>query len=154
MSRVLTRRRTRPTRLDFDGGPWVGGFPVAWSSPWAELVVACAAGFAAGWLLLPHPAPVQAIGWVGAILASPVAALVMLVDWLVDGTARWPLGTAWLAPMGWGLLSAATADLFQATLPVTFGRRVVVAAVGGPVVAVALVGLLSMLPWHLLPWAG
>jgi hypothetical protein len=152
--KVLERRRARTTRLDFDGGPWLRGFPLSWSSPWAELGAAAAVGFAAGLTLFPDPAPIRVIGTVGWLLAAPLAGLVALVDWLIGGTLHWPLGLAWLGPLGWAVLSVAIADLLQATLPLTFGRRVLASAAAAPALGFALVAGLSLLPWQHLPWAG
>ncbi|HVL81430.1 MAG TPA: hypothetical protein VM840_07560 [Actinomycetota bacterium] len=154
MSKTLVPRRMRATRLDFDGGPWVGGYPLSWSSPWAELAVAAVGGLLLGLYVLPDPAPIRAIGMVGWAVAAPLAAVASIGTWMIDGVLRWPLGAGSLGPLGWAVLSVAIADLLQAVLPLTFGRRVLASAAGGPAGAFLLIGGLSLLPWHLLPWAG
>jgi hypothetical protein len=76
-------RRTPPAsgtarrlRLDFDGGPWLLGYPLSHTSPWAELVCGAIGGLTLGLL---GPGGVFAVtGWVlGTVLAADILQAVL-----------------------------------------------------------------------------
>lgn len=61
--------RRRRLRLDFDGGPWLGAYPVAHLSPWVEILVGATAGVAFG--LHRASGPMSTVGWlIGSALAA------------------------------------------------------------------------------------
>lgn len=128
-------RRTRPRRLrlDFDGGPWLAGRPLARTSPWAELAAGALAAAAAG-SLVDTPAAIVRLGWAPWALAAPVAALVAAARWIATGTWRWVLPTAALGPLGWAFVGMLAADVVQAVAPLTFPRRVAMSAAAGAAV--------------------
>lgn len=128
------------------------GFPFSHTSPWAELGCAGALGFAAGLWILPDPAPIALIGWIGWALLAPLFAIAGLVTWLVSGSFQWFGDLSLLAPLGWTVISVVIADIAQSSLPVTFSRRLAVSC-AAPAVGASLVAGLSAVPWHLLPWS-
>ncbi|HVE91033.1 MAG TPA: hypothetical protein VNE62_01855 [Actinomycetota bacterium] len=144
---------TSRTRLDFDGGPWLWGFPLSHTSPWAELGCAAGIGLLLGVLGLPASDPVRWLGWIPWALLTPVAAVVWAATWAATGAGTWVLGPHLLGPLGWALLSLVVADILQAVLPLSFTRRWLATAVASPALAAGVVWALSHLPWQRLPWS-
>lgn len=129
------------------------GFPISHASPWMELAAAAITGFTLGLTVLPALAPVRLIGWIGWALAAPFAGIWALMTWLVSGHPVWLLTSNMLGPLGWTVLAVVAADILQATMPLTFSKRMIASIVVAPLVAVGVVAGLSAIPWHMLPWA-
>ena len=129
-------------RLDFDGGPWIGRFPLSATSPWAEVLLAAGAAWAVG-MVLPDPGLIRSTGWFTWLILTPMGAVVSLVAWLLTGTWLWVPASAWLGPLGWGGLGAAVGDLIQGLLPLSFPARVV-ASVAAATAVVGMSGLIVL----------
>lgn len=131
---------TAGPRLDFDGGPWVGGFPLSHTSPWAEVALGTLVGAILG-TLLPDPGWVKVAGVLLWLLLSPAAVPVALLAWILTGTWLWWPASPLLGLLGWGAVGGLVADLVQGFAPLSFPARLG-ASLGGAGVVVLSVGVL------------